>query len=143
MRHNILRYETRDLRTNKNKMEKYINPPKEQWKELLSRPVMDDSELFPIIQKIIQNVRNNGDKSLKEYALKFDNVELEQLLVTDDEFNEALLNIDTDLRIAFSSALRESLQLETDEVDPRQLLNKSIKAVAGAVNNKIRLFNLR
>ena len=54
-----------------------------------------------------------------------------------------IINVDTDLRIAFSSALRESLQLETDEVDPRQLLNKSIKAVAGAVNNKIRLFNLR
>ncbi|HAM98306.1 MAG TPA: histidinol dehydrogenase [Marinilabiliales bacterium] len=109
-------------------MEKYINPPKEQWKELLSRPVMDDSELFPIIQKIIQNVRNNGDKSLKEYALKFDNVELEQLLVTDDEFNEALLNIDTDLKMAIQQAAANIEKFHTEQL-PRTIRIETMPGV--------------
>lgn len=68
--------------------------------------------------------------------------------VSDAEIQQAIklgvkiINVDTDLRIAFSGALRETLKLETAEIDPRQLLAKSIKAVARAVTEKIKLFNL-
>ena len=42
------------------------------------------------VSKIIQNVRENGDKALYEYAEKFDHAKLSSLKVTKEEIEEAL-----------------------------------------------------
>lgn len=41
------------------------------------------------VLNIIDDVRTNGDNALFRYAEKFDRVKLDQLLVTEEEFNEA------------------------------------------------------
>ncbi len=43
-----------------------------------------------IVADIIKNVRENGDKALKEYTEKFDKAKLDSLLVSKEEINEAL-----------------------------------------------------
>ena len=42
-----------------------------------------------IVADIIANVRTNGDKAVLEYNLKFDKAELETLLVSQQEIDEA------------------------------------------------------
>ena len=46
------------------------------------------------VSKIIENVRNRGDEALRDYTEKFDGAHLESLEVSDDEINDALMNID-------------------------------------------------
>ncbi len=43
-----------------------------------------------IVADIIANVRKNGDAALKEYCLKFDKAELDSLLVSESEIDEAM-----------------------------------------------------
>lgn len=85
-------------------MNKYINPDIKKWPELLSRPTMNNDELVPKVQSIIDAVKTDGDKALKELSLKFDGFEPESLLVSDKEFNEALESIDGDLKAAIGQA---------------------------------------
>ncbi len=47
-----------------------------------------------VVSQIIDNVKNNGDKALLEYALKFDKVELKSLEVTQEEIEEAYQRVD-------------------------------------------------
>lgn len=46
-------------------------------------------DVSSIVKEIIENVKNNGDSALKEYAKKFDNAELDNIEVTEEEINEA------------------------------------------------------
>ncbi len=46
-------------------------------------------DVSSIVKDIIENVKANGDKALKEYSQKFDKAELTNIEVTEDEINEA------------------------------------------------------
>ena len=50
------------------------------------------------------------------------------------------INIDTDLRVAFTDELRRTLQLDADVYDPRDVLKPSIEAVKKTAIEKIKLF---
>jgi fructose-bisphosphate aldolase class II len=54
-----------------------------------------------------------------------------------------IINIDTELRIAFSNALRETLASQPDEIDPRHLLKPSIEAVKQAALKKLQAFGTK
>lgn len=64
-------------------------PPRKQWSEILVRPAMDTRQLGSVVGSILDNVRKNGDAELRKYSLEFDGVELEGLLVSEEEFDEA------------------------------------------------------
>lgn len=55
----------------------------------------------------------------------------------------AIINIDTELRIAFAEALRKNLQDKPDEIDPRHLLKPSIEAVKQAAIKKLEQFGTK
>lgn len=46
-------------------------------------------DVSDIVKDIIENVKINGDKALREYAKKFDGATLESIEVTEEEINEA------------------------------------------------------
>lgn len=52
----------------------------------------------------------------------------------------AIINIDTELRIAFADSLRKSLAEATEEVDPRHIMKPVVEAVKEAAKIKIRQF---
>ena len=47
-----------------------------------------------VVSEIIANVKANGDKALKEYALKFDKVELDSLEVSKEEIDKAFDSVE-------------------------------------------------
>ncbi len=47
-----------------------------------------------IVTEIIENVKKNGDKALFEYSKKFDKADLTSLLVTEEEIEEALTQVE-------------------------------------------------
>lgn len=70
-------------------MIKIINMADAKKEDILTRDINTKSGVEDIVSDIIDNVRNNGDKALKEYSLKFDKAEIENLEVTKEEIDEA------------------------------------------------------
>ncbi len=52
----------------------------------------------------------------------------------------AIINIDTELRMAFATSLRKSLANQPDEIDPRKIMAPVIDAVKDAAIKKLQLF---
>ena len=65
-------------------------------KELLSRTLPETPAVDAIVKDIINNVIENGDKALIEYAKKFDGAELTSIEVTKEEIEYAVKNTDKD-----------------------------------------------
>lgn len=79
-------------------------PSKEAWKDVLKRPVMDFSSLRDTVGEVLDRVRLEGDKAVKEYEAKFDKVELDELAVMPDELAEAADKLSEELKQAIRLA---------------------------------------
>ena len=75
-------------------MIKIINIDSAEKSEILTRDIKLESGVEAIVADIIKNVKENGDKALKEYSLKFDKAEIENLRVTQAEIDAAYENED-------------------------------------------------
>lgn len=63
-----------------------------------------DFEIEQTVQTIIQNVIKNGDQALKDYSKKFDQVDLDKLLVEPSDLEAVYATIDDDLKAALLTA---------------------------------------
>lgn len=70
-------------------MKKYINPQKDDWQQILARPTQTFEAIEPLVKKVFDKVRSNGDAALKQYTLEFDQVSLSNLKVSDKEMTAA------------------------------------------------------
>ena len=75
-------------------MIKIINIDNAEKSEILTRDIKLESGVESIVSDIIKNVRENGDKALKEYSAKFDGAVIENLRVTQEEIDAAYENED-------------------------------------------------
>ena len=62
--------------------------------EILNRDIRAEKNVEDVVDAILAEVRTRGDEALKEYALKFDGAELENLQVTQEEIEDAFANMD-------------------------------------------------
>ena len=98
-------------------------PAREEWVELVKRPVFDHSHLENIISPVFTHVGQSGDEALKEYTKKFDGVELSDLLVTSKEFEDAQSQVSEELKKAMDLAIaniqkfHESQRSKEDKVN--------------------------
>lgn len=79
-------------------------PNREQWAELVRRPAFDVTQLFDTVRPIMDAVHEHGDKALREFGLRFDGVDLEELAVSAAEVAEACALVPQELREAICSA---------------------------------------
>ena len=96
-------------------------PKRENWEKLLARPTLDTKFLERTVANILKDVKDHGDEALKFCARHFDKVELDNFLVTEEEFAEAEEQISDELKKAISAA-KENIekfhhaQIEKSEV---------------------------
>ena len=102
-------------------------PAKEQWSELLKRPVMDVEKLFDIVRDVIAQVREGGDKAVVALEEKFDKVHLSSLVVTKEEIEEAEQLVSDELKLSIGVALKN---IETFHLAQRSPIEK-IETVPG------------
>ena len=85
-------------------MEIYVNPVREQWRKLMERPLIEQSDIDSRVRAILERVKADGDKALRGLAQEIDRVSLDCLEVSQDEIKEAceLLepNIKDSVRVA-------------------------------------------
>lgn len=71
---------------------------------LLERPHRDANDLNAIVAGVLKDIREHGDKAVREYEEKFDHVILDDLLVSDAEIAQAEGLIDDELKAAIRQA---------------------------------------
>jgi histidinol dehydrogenase len=85
-------------------MEIVINTGRKNWAGLLQRPYYDNSTVLQSVQVILNEVRQNGDTALKNFSKQFDGVELEDLIVREDEIDNAASALSAELKAAIQDA---------------------------------------
>lgn len=85
-------------------MELIKYPVREIWKDILKRPAIDTTSLEATVQSVLSDIKANGQSAVKKYTLQFDKVDLENILVSNDEFAIAEKSITTELKQAIQLA---------------------------------------
>src|SRR5688572_191193 len=96
-------------------------PKREEWPELIKRPVMDQLSLEKTVKKLLQKVKNGGDKALKKFTNEIDGVRIKKLLVSEKEIKQAADQVPGELKEAITIAANNitafhSLQLQQEQM---------------------------
>jgi histidinol dehydrogenase len=79
-------------------------PEKSDWSVLVTRPVKDIFEIEQKVAPILENVKKRGDEALREYALAFDNIMLNDIAMPKATIDEAEKGLSTSLKSAIKAA---------------------------------------
>lgn len=79
-------------------------PRSSEWDILLKRPTLNVASLTSVVNDILQNVKCGGDKAVLAYEEQFDKIELDSLVVTEKEMEEAEALLEQDLKAALQLA---------------------------------------
>ena len=85
-------------------METYLNPARETWAELCSRPSNANPVVRERVEAILQRVREQGDEALRQLSLEIDRRPLEQIEVSPEEILEAEVRVSADVKRAVAAA---------------------------------------
>lgn len=78
-------------------MKTYTYPALTEWSDLSKRPTKETQDLQEIVLDVFEQIQNKKDEALLELTAKFDQVELANIAVTQQEIEEAIALISNDL----------------------------------------------
>lgn len=87
-------------------MKTFIYPARSEWNKITERPHTDYLALKSSVNKILYDVRNGGDKAIIKFESEFDHVQLENLMISQAEIDEAPNLISKELYNAMVEAHR-------------------------------------
>ena len=85
-------------------MNKIFNPQPNTWTTILERPTQTVDDIEATVSQIFSEVQKNGDVAIKKYTSFFDNVMLDNLVVSQAEIDTASKNVSADLKAAIAIA---------------------------------------
>jgi histidinol dehydrogenase len=116
-------------------MEIYINPSKDQWSSILARPTTDVSGLRDKVLKILERVRKEGDRALKDYTLAFDKVEFQDFQLSVHEIRDSGKQIAESLKEAIAIA-RSNIERFHKSQKPEDLVINTMPGVECRLKHK-------
>jgi histidinol dehydrogenase len=99
-------------------MQTIINPSRDQWEKLCSRPLLDNASLEKKVRAIMERVRAEGDKALYEFSRQFDHAEIEKLRISEEEISGSGENLD--------SRLKQAIRLAAKNIETFHLAQKPL-----------------
>lgn len=82
----------------------FLNPTQAEWAKLLTRPQLDVQQLDKTVSIVFDEVKSLGDRAVRKNTKQFDGVDLVDLCVTNEEFEEAEKQIPKNLKNAIEIA---------------------------------------
>lgn len=79
-------------------------PLRENWQQLLKRPVFDNRSLQQTVKAVMDEVKQKGDAAIRQYTQQFDGVALENFMVSAKEISDAAALLPSDLKNAILQA---------------------------------------
>jgi histidinol dehydrogenase len=84
---------------------------------LARRSVALDAELMRVVGAIIDDVRARGDEALIDYTARFDNVELKELRISEEELRRCAAPVDERVRRALREAIENVREFHERQVE--------------------------
>ena len=79
-------------------------PHREEWVKITQRPHLDTTQLQTVVEGVLNDIRKQGDIAVITYEERFDHVKLESLAVSEEEIEEAMNTVSSDLLEALKTA---------------------------------------
>ncbi len=90
----------------------------EKLEAILTRTQMESKDVLDRVDGILADVRRRGDEAVLEYSRRYDGHQLDQLKVTEREFEEARRTIDPALKRAIEHAIEHITAFHKNQIDP-------------------------
>lgn len=103
-------------------MQYIVNPAREDWAELLKRPVFEQKDLESRVQPILDAVKHKGDEALKEFSSKFDQVDLKDLKLSPAEIEAAIAKVPESLKAAIALARKNIERFHASQKEEIQVV---------------------
>jgi len=100
-------------------MKTILNPQKKDWKTILERPTKTVDDIESVVNEVFTDIQKNGDTAVAKYTQKFDGVLLESNIVSENEINEAITTV--------SSELKEAIILAKENITKFHAAQKTAK----------------
>ena len=84
-------------------------PSKNEWAKIISRPSFDISRLQDTVLSVMNEVKRNGDIAVRKFTQQFDGADIENVLVSEEEFTES--------SYLLSAELKKAIQIATNNID--------------------------
>ncbi|MDO6808992.1 histidinol dehydrogenase [Zobellia galactanivorans] len=107
-------------------MKKIYSPDRSEWNRILERPTQTVADIEQTVEAIFKEVRANGDATLRKYTEKFDGVVLENIVVSEDEIEEASALV--------SQELKDAIQLAKNNIEVFHKAQKTSKVSVETAN---------
>lgn len=102
-----------------------------QPEEILNRDIRAEADVEAVVDGIIADVRARGDEALRDYAKKFDGAELDSLLVTKAEIDEAFAAVGEDFLTTLRMAAANIRAFHEHQVHKDFVINDTPGVVLG------------
>ena len=109
------------------------NQNKQDRIKLLKRSLIDSQIVLNTVGNIINDVRNNGDQSLKTYTQKLDNVKLENFQVNEQEIKKSISQVDPLLIKALEKAAANIKKFHKAQLPKEWICNVDEGITAGQI----------
>ncbi|MFC0425966.1 histidinol dehydrogenase [Chryseobacterium scophthalmum] len=117
------------------KINKY--PQKEIWSELVKRPVLKREQLTELITDIFDKVEKKGDQTLINFNKKFDQAEVENIQVSEEEIENSENLINEELKIAIQQAKENITKFHASQITEIQKIETTKGVVCWRENRAI------
>ena len=85
-------------------MKIYNNPLIQDWEKLSERKTIPTQDLNELIKTVFNDIQKNGDNAIQKYTQNFDDVQIENTVVTEIEIENAIKSVPDDLKNAIQIA---------------------------------------
>lgn len=99
--------------------------------EILNRDIRAEADVEAVVDGIIADVRARGDQALRDYARKFDGADLDSLLVSKEEIDEAFAAVGEDFLTTLRMAAANIRAFHEHQVHKDFVINDTPGVVLG------------
>src|SRR6186997_781121 len=97
-------------------------PNKEDWQEIVKRPVFENTSLEKTVKKILEKVKNKGDKAVRKYTKEFDGVKLKKLIVSEKEIKVTENSLSQELKDAIQQARSNIEKFHLSQIEETKII---------------------
>src|SRR6186713_467465 len=97
-------------------------PDRKEWQELIKRPVIENSSLEKTVKKILDKVKDKGDKAVRKYTKEFDGIKLKKLAVSEKEIKAAGNLLSQELKDAIQQAKSNIEKFHRSQIEETKVI---------------------
>jgi histidinol dehydrogenase len=97
-------------------------PTREMFDEISVRTELERGGLEITVVTILEMIKNEGDAALRRYSKQFDQLEINNFLVTNEEFDKAVNSVPSDLKDAIKIAQKNIEKFHANQIHPEQII---------------------